>query len=336
MNSRLVSSIIACLTALLMLASPASAQSLSTPTAGRPAPGDFNPLAILAGAASALPGQGGATTATDVLNASTTPTAGGGAGNSPTSANKGGLATVINVLVVLTVIAMVPSILLMCTCFVRMVIVLGLLKQALGAAQMPPSQVLLGLTLILTMIVMAPTIDRINAEAVKPWQAGTITDYQQLWDAAKAPVRDFMFAQIEHTGNWSSVYMILNYRGIDTSDLSKLRRSDVDMVSLVPAFVLSELKVAFLMGFRVYLPFLVIDMVISSLLISMSMMMLPPAMISLPFKLLLFVLVDGWNLVCGSLMKSFTHNLTPELPASAVDPIAWLAPHAAELLSRFV
>jgi flagellar biosynthetic protein FliP len=118
-------------------------------------------------------------------------------------------------------------------------------------------------------------------------------------------VRDFMFDQIEATGNWSSLYMILEHRGVDASRPENLTRADVDMVSLVPAFMLSELKTAFLMGFRVYLPFLVIDMVISTMLISMSMMMLPPVLISLPFKLLLFVLVDGWALVVGSLLHSF-------------------------------
>src|SRR5690606_18369469 len=109
----------------------------------------------------------------------------------------------------------------------------------------------------------------------------------------------------EATGNWSSLYMVLNYRGVDTSDPGSLTRADVDMIALVPAYMLSELKTAFLMGFRVYLPFLVIDMVIASMLISMSMMMLPPVLISLPFKLLLFVLVDGWQLVVGGLLMSF-------------------------------
>ena len=123
-----------------------------------------------------------------------------------------------------------------------------------------------------------------------------------------------MFDQIEATGNWSSLYMVLNYRGVDTSDPGSLTRSDVDMVALVPAYMLSELKTAFLMGFRVYLPFLVIDMVIASMLISMSMMMLPPVLISLPFKLLLFVLVDGWQLVVGGLLMSFAREgVSPRL-----------------------
>jgi flagellar biosynthetic protein FliP len=272
----------------------------------------FNPASILAGAARALPGG--------------TPGSGerGGAG---------GLSTAINILIVLTVLSLVPTIMLMCTCFLRIVIVLGLLKQALGTAQMPPGQVLLGLAIILTLLVMSPTIDRINREAIQPWRQGQVTSYQELWERARQPMRDFMFAQIEATGNWSSLYMVLNYRGVDTSDPSRLTRADVDMIALVPAFVLSELKTAFLMGFRVYLPFLVIDMVISSLLISMSMMMLPPVLISLPFKLLLFVLVDGWQLVVGSLISSFaTHagagEAAPEPVASAIGAAAELGAYA--------
>ncbi len=130
-------------------------------------------------------------------------------------------------------------------------------------------------------------------------------DYDALWDRAKQPIRDFMFDQIEANGNWSSLYMVMERRGIDTTEPEKLTRADADMVTLVPAFMLSELKTAFLMGFKIYLPFLVIDMVISTMLISMGMMMLPPVLVSLPFKLLLFVLVDGWALVVGGLMSSF-------------------------------
>lgn len=255
----------------------------------------INPIAMLASAADALPNAQSSASGQNGVPAKT------------------GLSTAINIIVILTVIGLVPSIMLMCTCFVRIVIVLGLLKQALGAAQMPPSQVMLGLAMIMTMLVMAPTVDRIHAEAVVPYQKGEINDYQTLWNAGKAPLRDFMFAQIEHTRNWSSVYMIMNYRGIDTSEPENLTRASVDMLTLIPAFVLSELKTAFLMGFRVYLPFLVIDMVISALLISMSMMMLPPVLISLPFKLLLFVLVDGWQLVCGSLMQSFVTEAVPQV-----------------------
>ena len=216
-----------------------------------------------------------------------------------------GLSAALNVMLVLTVVSLVPSILLLCTCFLRILIVLGLLKQAMGTQSLPPPQVVTGLALFMTMVVMAPTMERIWTEAVEPYRAGEITDYEVLWERGKQPLRDFMFDQIEATGNWSSVYMMLNYRGVDTSEPERLTRADVDMVSLIPAFVLSELKAAFLMGFRVYLPFLVIDMVIASVLISMSMMMLPPVLISLPFKLLLFILVDGWQLVVGGLLTSF-------------------------------
>lgn len=240
--------------------------------------------------------------------------------------SRGGLSTAINILVVLTVVSLAPSIMLMTTCFTRIIIVLGLLKQAMGTATIPPPQVTTALALFMTIMVMAPTLDRVNKEAIEPYRAGAISDYDELWTRAKQPMRDFMFAQIEATGNWSSVYMVLERRGIDTSDPSKLTRADVDMLTLVPAFILSELKTAFLMGFRLYLPFLVIDMVISTMLVSMSMMMLPPVLISLPFKLLLFVLVDGWTLVIGSLMAGFAQPI-PGDPSIA----AWLLP---EVLSR--
>lgn len=232
-----------------------------------------------------------------------------------------GLSSAINILVLLTIISLVPSIMLMTTCFMRIIVVLGLLKQAMGTQTIPPPQVVTGLALFMTMLVMAPTAERVYAEAIVPYQQGEITDHEDLWNRAKQPLRDFMFAQIDATNNWSSVYMVLNYRGVDTSAPEKLTRADVDMVSLVPAYMLSELKTSFLMGFRVYLPFLVIDMVISSLLISMSMMMLPPVLISLPFKILLFVLVDGWQLVVGSLMNSFAQP-TPSLASLLLSPLS--------------
>ena len=251
-------------------------------------PDSINPLSILAGAAETVQRA----------------TARGSGGRSSNASESQGLSGAMSIMLVLTVITLVPSILLMCTCFVRILVVLALLRQALGTQSLPPPQVLLALSLFVTLLVMSPTIDRVYKEAVVPYQAGEVTSLDALWERGKQPLRDFMFNQIEAAGNWSSVYMMLDYRGIDTSDPARLTRADVDMVSLIPAFMLSELKTAFLMGFRVYLPFLVIDMVISTMLISMSMMMLPPIMISLPFKLLLFVLVDGWALVVGSLMRS--------------------------------
>lgn len=253
----------------------------------------MNPLRVLAGAGDALSGLGDRT--------------GGGRGASGPS----GLSAPINILLVLTVISLVPSIMLMTTCFVRIIIVLGLLKQAVGTQTLPPPQVTVGLAMFMTALVMTPTIDRVNAEAVVPYRAGQVKDYDELWSRVKQPMRDFMFDQIAATDNWSSVYMVLNYRGIDTSSPEKLSTQDVDMISLVPAFLLSELKTGFMIGFKVYLPFLVIDMVISAILLSMGMMMLPPVLISLPFKLLLFVLVDGWQLVVGSLLQSFVTHPKP-------------------------
>ncbi|XVJ61043.1 MAG: flagellar type III secretion system pore protein FliP [Tepidisphaera sp.] len=254
--------------------------------------GSVNPIQLLDQASRALPGGKGA------------------------SEDRPGISPIVSVMVLLTVVSLAPAIMLMTTCFVRVIVVLGLLKQAMGTQTIPPPQVTTGLALFMTMLVMAPTVERINREAIVPYQQGQIRDYDELWDRAKQPMRDFMFAQIDATGNWSSVYMVLDYRGVDTSEPEKLTRADVDMVTLVPAFLLSELKTAFIMGFRIYLPFLVIDMVISTILISMSMMMLPPVMISLPFKLLLFVMVDGWQLIVGSLMRSFEQPAAVHAAAS--------------------
>ncbi len=219
-----------------------------------------------------------------------------------------GLSTSLSILLLLTVLTLVPAILVMCTSFTRIVVVLALLRQALGTQSLPPTQVVVGLSLFLTFLVMAPTLDRLNTEVLQPMQNPDIEMNEiQAWEKAKSPLRDFMFAQIDHGGNWDSVYMLMEWREPgSTKDRSDLRRADVDMLTLIPAFMLSELKIAFLLGFRLYLPFLVIDMVISSVLISMGMLMLPPVLISLPFKLLLFVLVDGWNLVVANLLSSFS------------------------------
>jgi flagellar biosynthetic protein FliP len=311
--------LLALLAAILVGAGAARAQSAYDVPFTRPAPGpaaatgpmaaltpglEINPVEILSSAASLLP-QGG----------------GGGAAAGDGERTRG-LSTVLNIMLLMTVIALAPSIILMTTCFVRILVVLSLLRQAVGTQSLPPPQVTTGLAIFMTLLVMAPTADRIYNEAIVPYQRHEINDYQTLWDKAKQPLRDFMFDQIEASGNWSSLYMVLNYRGVDTSKPEALKRSDVDMIALVPAYMLSELKTSFLMGFRVYLPFLVIDMVISTMLISMSMMMLPPVLVSLPFKLLLFVLVDGWQLVVGSLMNSFVQ---PGSPAhAAATPILHL------------
>ena len=221
---------------------------------------------------------------------------------------EGGLSSTINVMILLTVLTLAPSILIMTTSFIRIVVVLALLRQAIGTQSLPPTQIISGLALFMTFMIMAPTFERINEVAIVPMSAENPDeriDQMTAWQRAKQPMRDFMFAQIRNTGNEGDLYMILNYRGVDTSRPEELTEADVDLLTLVPAYVLSELKTAFLIGFRIYLPFLIIDMVVASLLISMGMLMLPPVFISLPFKLLLFVLVDGWRLVVGNLLDSF-------------------------------
>mgnify|MGYP002623021117 CR=1 FL=1 len=220
-----------------------------------------------------------------------------------------GLSATLSIIALLTVLTLAPALLVMTTSFTRIIVVLALLRQAIGTQTLPPSQVITGLALFMTFLVMAPTFSAINRDAIVPLQSSdpaVAIDEREAWARARGHIRRFMFDQIEHAGNESDIYMMLNYQGIDTSDPDQnLRYGDVDMVALIPAFILSELKVAFLMGFRLYLPFLIIDMVISSVLISMGMLMLPPVLISLPFKLLLFVLVDGWQLVAGNLLHSF-------------------------------
>ena len=216
----------------------------------------------------------------------------------------GSIGSTINVLLLLTVLALVPSILVLCTCFTRFVVVLAVLRQALGSPSLPPTQILVGLSLLLSVVVMAPTLERMYDDGIKPMIDGTLTNSEEVWDKTKKPIREFMFAQIDSADNWSTVYMMLDYRGVDTSDPRNLTTEDVDTLSLIPAYVLSELKIAFLIGFRIYLPLLVIDLLVSGLLVSMGMLMLPPVLVSLPFKILLFVLVDGWELVVGNLLQS--------------------------------
>ncbi len=275
---------------------------------------EFNPLNLLHDAGMLMQGAGN-------LGSGVNPSSASG----PTS-QEGGMSVAINIMILLTVITLVPSIMLMTTSFVRIMVVLALLRQALGTQSLPPAQVVTGLALFMTILVMKPTIDRIWFDAVVPYQNGEIRDMEVLWDRASNPVRDFMFDQIEATDNWSSLYMILNYQGIDTSTPETITRADISTTSLIPAYMLSELKVAFLMGFRVYLPFLVIDMVVASLLISMSMMMLPPVMISLPFKLMLFVMVDGWSLIVGSLLESFVQEGTGPRASAVTASMVGLLP----------
>jgi len=212
-----------------------------------------------------------------------------------------GLSSTIQVMLLLTVLSLAPAILLMTTCFVRIVVVLSLLRQAIGTQQLPPSQVITTLSLFLTFLIMAPVWKQVYNEAIVPYTDHRIS-LDEAWKSGVAPVRRFMSQQIERTKNSEDIYLFMNYAPSQPAPKSY---NDVPLVVLLPAFMLSELKTAFLIGFQIYLPFLILDMVVSSVLVSMGMLMLPPVLISLPFKLLLFVLVNGWHLVVGMLMESF-------------------------------
>jgi flagellar biosynthetic protein FliP len=210
--------------------------------------------------------------------------------------NPAQVSTGLQILFLLTILSIAPAILLMTTCFTRIIIVLGFIRLAMGTQNMPPTQVLIGLALFLSFFIMAPTINKINDEALQPYLAEEITQQDAL-DKAIEPMRDFMFSQVKE----SDLLMLSDI----TLTNEPFDRDDIPTMTLIPAFMLSELTRAFQMGFMIYVPFLVIDMIVASILMSMGMMMLPPVIISMPFKLLLFVLVDGWALVVGSLINSF-------------------------------
>lgn len=204
----------------------------------------------------------------------------------------------LSILLLITVLSIAPAILILMTSFTRIVVVLGFVRMSLGTQQMPPTQVLIGLALFLTLFVMAPTLGEVNKTALQPYLNGELNQVDALAKAA-IPMKQFM---AKHTRD-KDLLLFLNYTQAD-------KPADVESIpltALVPAFAISELKTAFQMGFMIFIPFLVIDMVVSSTLMAMGMMMLPPVMISLPFKILLFVLVDGWYLVVQSLLLSFHH-----------------------------
>lgn len=206
------------------------------------------------------------------------------------------IALTLQILFLLTILSLAPAILMMTTAFVRIVIVLAFIRQALGTQQLPPNQVIVGLSLFLTFFVMMPTFSAVWKNALKPYLDEKMT-FQQAYDTGVQPVRAFMFAQTREKDIALFVHL---------AKLKKPKvRADVPTYALVPAFMISELKIAFQIGFVLFIPFLVIDMVVASTLMSMGMMMLPPIMISLPFKILLFVMVDGWHLITRSLVMSF-------------------------------
>ena len=215
-----------------------------------------------------------------------------------------GLSGSLQVLLLLTVLSLAPAILLMTTCYVRIIVVLGLLRQAMGAGQLPPSQVITSIAMFVTLFVMTPVWNEVYQEAIKPYgdPASGMTA-EEAWERGSAPVRRFMAAQIAMAGNYDDVHLF--YDKFKPGAAAPQSFDDVPIQVLLPAYMLSELKTAFIMGFAIYLPFLILDLIIASITISMGMMMLPPAIISTPFKLLLFVLVDGWHLVVHMLIDSF-------------------------------
>ena len=212
------------------------------------------------------------------------------------AADQGKVAVVMQLFALMTVLSLAPSILIMLTSFTRIAIVFSLLRQAMGTNQLPPNQVVIGLSLFLTFYVMAPVWQQVNQDALQPLLAEQI-DQKQALDNAVGPIRKFMISQTRE----KDLALLVN--------IAKQERpaniNDVPTTVLIPSFIISELKTAFQIGFMLYVPFLIIDMVVASVLLSMGMMMLPPIMVSLPFKLMIFVLADGWHLIVGSLVRSF-------------------------------
>jgi flagellar biosynthesis protein FliP len=212
------------------------------------------------------------------------------------SKDAGQLTVVLQIFILLTILSLAPAILIMLTAFTRIVIVLSILRQAIGAQQSPPNQVIIGLALFLTLFIMTPVWNNVQENAITPYINKEITQ-KQAFERAVVPIRKFMAKQTRE----KDIAML-----VAVSKIEKPKNiDDIPMTVLIPSFVISELKTAFQMGFLLYIPFLILDVVISSILLSMGMMMLPPVMISLPFKLMLFVLADGWHLIVGSIVKSF-------------------------------
>jgi flagellar biosynthetic protein FliP len=239
----------------------------------------------------------------------------GGIGSPSEWTSPQGLASTLQIMLLLTVVSLAPAILLMTTSFVRIIVVLGLLRQALGTQQLPPSQVITSIALFMTLLLMAPVWKQSYENGIRPYTNSEI-GLEEAFTRTADPLRRFMANQIQRTSNDDDIHLFLDYLP-DTTDPAtgkpreyvyygaKSGETDVPLTALLPAFMLSELKTAFLIGFQIYLPFVILDIVVSTVTISMGMLMLPPVLISLPFKLLLFVLVDGWRLVVEMLLQSF-------------------------------
>ena len=203
----------------------------------------------------------------------------------------------IKLLIILTILTLLPSIIIMTTSFIRIIVVFSFLRSAIGTQQSPPNQVIIGLAIFLTIFIMAPTFNQINTNAIKPYLDNKITQSQAIEEGSK-PLRQFMLKSTRQ--NDLKLF-------VDVSKIQgEVTKDNVPLYVVIPAFIISELKTAFIIGFLLYIPFLIIDLVVASVLLSMGMMMLPPVMVSLPFKLLLFVMVDGWHLIVKSLIMSFS------------------------------
>lgn len=223
--------------------------------------------------------------------------------NISSNAGSTSLSATLQMLLMLTVLSLAPAILIMVTSFTRIIIVLHFVRAALGTQTTPPNQILIGLALFLTFFIMAPTFSKVNTDAIKPLSKGEINQEEAI-KAGVEPIREFMFAQMDGSeGGQKDLRLFLDIAEIPQEELNSLE--DIPTTVLIPAFIISELRKAFTIGFLIYIPFIIIDMVVASTLMSMGMMMLPPTTISMPFKILLFILADGWNLVIGSVVSTF-------------------------------
>lgn len=218
--------------------------------------------------------------------------------SSPNQAGDGGsdLVLSLRILALLTVLSLAPAIVIMFTSFTRIIIVFSIIKQALSIRNMPPNQVLIGLTIFLTIFIMAPVWQTVNTDALQPYLNEEIS-VDQAYNRSEQPLRDFMFEQTDE----ESIALFVEMAEMERPN----NQNDIPLHVLIPAFITNEIKIAFQIGFMIYIPFLMIDMIVASILMSMGMMMLPPVIISLPFKILLFVLVDGWHLIINSLVQTF-------------------------------
>ena len=219
--------------------------------------------------------------------------------NITSNAGSSSLSASMKMILVLTLLSLAPFLLVMVTSFTRIIVVLHFVRSALGTQTSPPNQVLIGIALFLTLFIMAPVMTQINKDCIQPYDKGKLTQEEAL-NAGLKPIRKFMFEQT----NRKDIRLFMEIEK-QSNDVSIEKEDEIPTLVLIPAFMISELRIAFIIGFLIYLPFIVIDMVVASTLMSMGMMMLPPTTISMPFKILLFVLADGWNLVIGQLVKTF-------------------------------